>query len=919
MTTGHEACTEVFCRNPLHPGPCRGQHGRSTPLPSSPGRQRARGGTGNRAGATPRARQARSPESTAAAAAATIARATGMVDDPDAFQADLERRLRAARGQGDAAYRQVFTDAAHQLTRGLVNAYAPRLTPEARRTLASRFAPAVAEALRTGNHSQLQGMARAILRQQGLRTASTVAAEEFAMAEDAVSTGTGSWKGLLAPIGKPTGDGRMFGPGSLTNRELPLPLRFQRSDGQGHGGSIVVGRILKIEYTDDGVHGEGDWLDEDITPEVREAKEWSRQKVIGPSVDLDDAVLERVPVDATAAGEEAAAAADCGCDQAHAVAELADQPMITLVTQGRVSGATLVQIPAFAECAALELSDDTPALAASGYTAGDPVAVLDDDGVDHGYYVTTVDGWVTLVRDNGTVDTVEASRISRPEPDEAQAWDDALLDGEADTLVASGPFTPPQDWFADPGLDEPTPLTITPQGRVYGHLAQWGSCHIGLPGCVTPPRSHASYAYFHTGEVQTDAGPVDVGKITLGTGHADPNAGFRAAADHYDHTGACVAIVRAGEDDHGVWVAGALTAGCDDDKAAELRRSPLSGDWRRIGSGLELVAALAVNVPGFPVPRTRVASGRPLSLVAAGSLSPQAREKAAEKGAAMPDGSFPIRDVDELRKAIEAHGRASNVQAARRHIKKRAKALGHEELIPEGWSMDPHPEAVFRRLMKQRDDYTAANAFFTDAERQLAVDRYETAAALLTVIDDEEYGLRKWTEKLHPRGRGGKFTDSPGGGRFGPTDEQTSRRRGLTVDPLGLTVDPLDEEDRPLTPEQAAFLRRREKYSKAVDRAAVIDDDDLLAAIVNAADAGDEDVEVVYRREQEARKRRGRTAGPDVGSWDDQRLQQEMRDLERELREAERYGEEGSDTSVDVLDERLARLQREWRRRGGRI
>lgn len=46
----------------------------------------------------------------------------------------------------------------------------------------------------------------------------------------------------------------------------------------------------------------------------------------------------------------------------------------------------------------------------------------------------------------------------------------------------------------------------------------------------------------------------------------------------------------------------------------------ISGDWRSIGGHLELVAALAVNVPGFPVPRPALAAsaGRQTALVAAG-------------------------------------------------------------------------------------------------------------------------------------------------------------------------------------------------------------------------------------------------------------------------------------------------------------
>jgi hypothetical protein len=53
---------------------------------------------------------------------------------------------------------------------------------------------------------------------------------------------------------------------------------------------------------------------------------------------------------------------------------------------------------------------------------------------------------------------------------------------------------------------------------------------------------------------------------------------------------------------------------------AELRRSPLSGDWRycpEVG-GLELIAALAVNSPGFPV--TEVVDGVQFSMTSAGMI-----------------------------------------------------------------------------------------------------------------------------------------------------------------------------------------------------------------------------------------------------------------------------------------------------------
>jgi hypothetical protein len=61
------------------------------------------------------------------------------------------------------------------------------------------------------------------------------------------------------------------------------------------------------------------------------------------------------------------------------------------------------------------------------------------------------------------------------------------------------------------------------------------------------------------------------------------------------------------------------------------------------------------------------------------------RQKLAKSGAALPDGSFPIVNEQDLKNAIQAIGRAKDSSKARAHIKKRAKALGKSDLIPEGW------------------------------------------------------------------------------------------------------------------------------------------------------------------------------------------------------------------------------------------
>lgn len=213
----------------------------------------------------------------------------------------------------------------------------------------------------------------------------------------------------------------------------------------------------------------------------------------------------------------------------------------------------------------------------------------------------------------------KASRIEEPE-------DDIVL-SSVDALVAGGyPVAPPAAWFANPELKAPTPLVITDEGRVYGHIASFDLCHIGIGTgrCFTAPRSQHGYRYFTTGYLQTAEGSqVSVGQITVGTGHADLKLGVRPAKDHYDHTGTAVCDVACGADEYGIWVAGALRPSATPEQVRILRASPPSGDWREIRGNLELVAALSVNVQGYPIPRISgfVAGGELQSLVAAGALA----------------------------------------------------------------------------------------------------------------------------------------------------------------------------------------------------------------------------------------------------------------------------------------------------------
>lgn len=63
----------------------------------------------------------------------------------------------------------------------------------------------------------------------------------------------------------------------------------------------------------------------------------------------------------------------------------------------------------------------------------------------------------------------------------------------------------------------------------------------------------------------------------------------------------------------------------------------------------------------------------------------ESRTQMAEQGMAMADGSYPIKDISDLRNAIQAFGRAKDKEATKRHIMKRARALDAMDLIPANW------------------------------------------------------------------------------------------------------------------------------------------------------------------------------------------------------------------------------------------
>ena len=93
-------------------------------------------------------------------------------------------------------------------------------------------------------------------------------------------------------------------------------------------------------------------------------------------------------------------------------------------------------------------------------------------------------------------------------------------------------------------------------------------------------------------------------------------------------------------------------------------------------------------------------------------FSEEERRRLAKSGAAMPDGSFPIVTTEDLDNAIRAIGRASDPAAAKRHIIKRARALGAESHLPEDWtggSQNSWEPRKPKALLKKGDWYRIEN------------------------------------------------------------------------------------------------------------------------------------------------------------------------------------------------------------------
>ena len=365
-------------------------------------------------------------------------------------------------------------------------------------------------------------------------------------------------------MGRETPDHRLIEKGGLKWRSLPLPLTWCQA-GNGHDGDVVVGQVTEMWEEGDEVRARGTW---DTSPTAMEAR-----RVV------DSQLIRWVSMvhDEPRAWELRQSPENCAELDPLGIVDLdtVDECIVTyVVLDADVAKLAIVDHPAFPGSVIVPGDVEIPALTDHGR----PAAVVTED-----------------------------------------------VPAEVVALAACAAVAaPPASWFDDPCLTSITPITITEDGHIFGHFAP-DVDHIAGHG--RPPRGTDYDSAFHLHAQPTAEGhTVQVGLVIGGVGHPNDvprSLSVAEAQRYYAGPGAIVtARVRVGEDDHGIWMSGAVAPDLDDSERSQLRALKFSGDWRRKKGTIQwsLVAiASGILVPGYPDGQALVAAGSETCLLLASS------------------------------------------------------------------------------------------------------------------------------------------------------------------------------------------------------------------------------------------------------------------------------------------------------------
>lgn len=506
---------------------------------------------------------------------------------------------------------------------------------------------------------------------------------------------------LVIPEDIESGDGRKFEKGAITMRELPLPFLWQIKTGEGHSGSVVIGTILQMERVDQGIGNARGYFD---TGEYgKEAERLVRGGFIrGVSADMD--MFE---------ADEEKESAENDSNKKVGAGKMN-------ITKARVMAVTLVPKPAFQECR-VELADqsgemqeeevisdgvyveglnplDASALVACGIVAGSipvtppkewfanpklkkPTALtVTDEGQVYGH----IAAW--------HVDHIGMSYGTRPPRSKSSYayFHTGAVRAEDGTDVPVGQLTLAGGHASlEASASEAVRHyddTASAVADVHAGEDAYGIWVSGAlrPG-TTPEQIRALRASAPSGDWRPIKGALELVAICQVNVPGFPIARARVAS------GQVMALVAAGA---------SVLAQLKNDPLAELHtridklEAPLIAASNSAKDRMRTItAAIKASELSNRVNKMKDESSSYMLQSIDDSDSELAvitrkkRMELAKDKKALPDGSFPIRNVSDLKNAVQAYGRAKpgNRGLVRRHIVKMARKLDRKDLVPENW------------------------------------------------------------------------------------------------------------------------------------------------------------------------------------------------------------------------------------------
>jgi hypothetical protein len=559
---------------------------------------------------------------------------------------------------------------------------------------------------------------------------------------------------LVIPEDLESGDGRKFEKGAIEIRELPLPLMWQIKTDEGHNGSVVVGRIDTMERVENGIGNATGVFDSGAYGQ--EAERLVREGFIrGVSADLDQFEASQHTVELSDDED----AGKIGTDK-------------LMITHARVMAVTLVPKPAFQECQIYLVDNDKKQ---EDIVIPDGVYVDEMDPIEASALVACglVAGSVPVTPPRSWFDNPKLTQATPLTVDDDGRVFGHIAAWHVDHIGMSFGTRPPRSKskyaYFHTGVVRTEDGTDMPVGQLTlagGHASLEASAaeaarhyddtasaiadvHAGedafgiwvsgalRPG-VTPEQVRALRASAPSGDWRPIKGQLELVAVCQVNVPGFPIARARVAS------GAVMALVAAGAQ---------VLARMKSDPVAEL--SSRIEKLEQLENAQLSVKADVAKAKFDEVREERLAQlsavadaayerihGEPRYDDQFGYISREKRQKLAKEGKALPDGSYPITNLDSLKDSIQAYGRSKPGKraAVRRHITKMARKFDRPDLIPENW----------KSLSTVDEDVDDLRSRLAEFSAKLGDDMGKTLA-----VEAEEQG--KYNPDTQPRDEKGKF------------------------------------------------------------------------------------------------------------------------------------------------------------------